>query len=395
MSEANRVVLRYARFESDDTPITPAGDADELPFSSESLGQETDTVNSELIRDDRQIADHVRTNVSVSGDINFELLYAAFDDLFEAALQSVAWTTPNADITGSDIAASDSPNEFVSTTVSKFTGVPVGSVVRTSGFATAANNGYGRVTAVSTTTLTDDTLEVEKLDLTTEAAGAAVTFEFSGWITNGTRLQLFDFEREYKDLTSEFVFFDDLVIDQMTLDIATEAIMTGGFTFMGKTEASAAATFVSGTSNAAPSNPVFNAIDHVAKIVEGDVNTAFGQCVTAINMTLSNNMRERNCVGTLGPDSHGSGTVEVSGTLSMYYESKTIADKHLNFTTSELFIVLEDDNNQAYIIELPKVKYNTGPRGAGGLNQDIVIELGFAAFLDSALGYTIRIHRLA
>lgn len=394
MSEANRVAFVFEASESDGTPITPAGDGVELPFSSDSLTQETDRQNSELIRDDRQVKDRIRTNVSTSGDLGFELLYAAFDQLFEAALQSVAWNGALGDASGTDIQATAS-NEFISGTVSTFTGF-AGRVVRVSGFANAANNGFFLVDSVTTTTLTDDTLNVSQGTLVVEAAGPSITIEASQYITNGVRQQVFTLEREYADLSSNFALFTGMVIDAMAMEINAEGIVNGTFSWVGKTEASTSATFVSGSLTAAPDNPVYNTIDNVPRIREGDTDEiAADECATAVTINVANNSRPRNCIGKLGPDSYGSGTAEVTGTLTMFYATKTLADKHLNDTASSLFIVLEDSSNQAYIIEIPQLKYDGSPRVAGGLDTDVSVELTWGAYRHATKGYTIRIHRLA
>lgn len=394
MSEANRVGLVYEASESDGTPITPAGDGVELPFSSESLAQETSRVNSQLIRNDRQIKDRIRTNINAAGDIGFELLYAAFDQLFEAALQSVAWSAAISDVSASDIQATGS-NEFISGTVSTFTGF-TGRVIRVSGFANAANNGYFRVESVSTTTLTDDTITVSKGTLVVEAAGPSITIEVAQYITNGTRQQRFTLERDYGDLTNELARFTKMVIDSMSLEVNAEAVMTGTFSFVGEKEASQTTSFVTGTLNAAPDNPVFNSIDNVPRIREGNTDEiAADQCVTALTINVANNSRARNCIGKLGPDSYGSGTAEVTGTLAMLYADKALADKHLNDVESELFVVLEDANGQAYILEIPKLKYDASPRVAGGPDTDVSVELTWGAFRHPTLDFTFRMHRVA
>lgn len=66
------------------TPATPAMTLIRHTGSTLALGKET--LQSDEVRSDRQIADFRHGNKSVGGDISGELIYGAFDDLLEATL---------------------------------------------------------------------------------------------------------------------------------------------------------------------------------------------------------------------------------------------------------------------------------------------------------------------
>lgn len=72
------------------TPATPA--FKNLRFTGESLNAEKQTVTSNEIRPDRNVADVIQVARMASGNIDAEFSYATFDDLFESALSS-AWAT--------------------------------------------------------------------------------------------------------------------------------------------------------------------------------------------------------------------------------------------------------------------------------------------------------------
>ena len=61
------------------TPSSPALKA--IRHTGTTLGLSKDSIESEELREDRQIAHYRHGNKSVSGDINFELSYTSFDDL--------------------------------------------------------------------------------------------------------------------------------------------------------------------------------------------------------------------------------------------------------------------------------------------------------------------------
>jgi hypothetical protein len=72
------------------TPTTPV--MQNLRHTGTTLGLSKDAIESEELRDDRQIAHFRHGNKNVSGDVNFELSYGTFDDFIEAALAGT-WAT--------------------------------------------------------------------------------------------------------------------------------------------------------------------------------------------------------------------------------------------------------------------------------------------------------------
>lgn len=91
IASGSNVELSYvAEVTAGTTPATPA--FQKLPISTESLTMTRDTLESEALRADRQIADVINGNKQVSGDVTGEVRYGAFDDLLEAALGG-SWAT--------------------------------------------------------------------------------------------------------------------------------------------------------------------------------------------------------------------------------------------------------------------------------------------------------------
>jgi len=71
------------------TPTDPALDL--VRITGTTLGLAKDSLQSEEIRSDRQIADFRLGANQVGGDINFELSYGSFDQLLQAVLLSADW----------------------------------------------------------------------------------------------------------------------------------------------------------------------------------------------------------------------------------------------------------------------------------------------------------------
>lgn len=85
MSDANLSTIAYVSESTwGTTPASPS--LTKIRLTGESLTHEKTTVQSEEIRDDRQISDLVEVGSQASGGIDFELSYAAMQDFFKAAL---------------------------------------------------------------------------------------------------------------------------------------------------------------------------------------------------------------------------------------------------------------------------------------------------------------------
>jgi len=160
---------------------------------------------------------------------------------------------------------------------------------------------------------------------------------------------------------------------------------------MGMLESSETASGGAGY-DAANSNEIMNSIDHVVGVYENEVAVN----VLDFNMSLVNNLRERLKVANLGPFDFGTGQVQVSGTFTAYYESKTLYDKYLNFDSTSLAKVFQDTAGNGYVIDLPSVKITDGARHAGaGMGDDFKVPCNWQAFRDATEDITIRIVRFA
>jgi hypothetical protein len=384
MANSNQVGL--AIWEESAFGTLPVGeDLKAVRFRSESLAKSTASTISQEIRSDRQIADMIRTGIGAGGSIDYELSYgssggtsSAFDMLLEASLGSDDWTAVVTN-TGS---WSTSGSNIVGTNVS--IGIDVGRWVRLKDDATVL--GYHLVTAVPDA----NTLTVTPAPSSLTGTGDEEV-EAGGFIKNGTTERSFSIERSHSDLSNVFEQYAGMTVNGVSLSVATGAIAGGSFSFLGKTETSATATMGDGGNTAHVSNSVMNAVDHISALREN--HTSLGTVVQSIAFDLTNNLYPRNAVGTLGATDIGVGSINVSGSLVVYFANNTTLDKYRDWTTTSLTAVFQDSSGNAYCIHLPAVKLSAGTATAAGLNQDVFANFAFQAFRDSTLNETIRITR--
>ena len=356
---------------------------DEIRFTSESLASETDITVSNEIRDDRQKSDIIRTGRRASGDVGFEFSAEQFDELLSAGLMDDLWSD-EVTKTATTLAAVASGNQITDSGngLAVFTAYEW---IKIEGFTgDTANNGYAKIVSVAA-----GAIVIEGLTLADDTAGESVTITQLSSITNGTTKRSFSIERQSEDETTLFTILTGMYINQMSLSIAVSEIVTGSFSFMGKNESSAVATAAFATA-ASSTNQVFNGVDHVDKFLDDMTSTD----IISMSLSVNNNYREQAILGSLGPNSMGAGSVEVTGSFVKYFTSSTQLAKYLAFTTTRLAMVLVDDNGNVYIVDMPEVKLTSNRHSAGGINTNIQEEIDFQAVADPTEQVTIRISRL-
>ena len=354
-------------------------------------------VNSAEIRDDRQVGDVVRTQVTDAGDLNFELSYAQYDDFLQYALLSAGWSSGGTLAMGTDVSFTTGTNEY---NVAAQTGTPfvnmLGQWIEISAANTAANNGLVKIIAVNNAGADVDV--VGNGAGATDATDASAVIKDTDQIVNGVSLNSISIEREYTDVADaadQFVLFTGMSIETFALNIAADALITGSFGFIGQDAASQGATS-GGTPTGPPTNEVMAAVDDVLSILEGSGASAQYVKLDATNLTLAlaNNLRGRFNIGDRGPSSVGSGVVAATGTFQAYYVTKALADKHLLFTESALAVIVQDGSKNTYIFDWPRIHYISGQRVAGGQSQDVIADLTWSAFRHVNENVTMRISRI-
>lgn len=380
MSDTSRVNLSY--LVETTWGQVPAAALTDLRFTSERLKQATNTTRSREIRSDRQIPDIIRTRIEAQGGFDFEMSYGAFDDLIAGAMMG-DWSTA-VNISGTDISSVSADNSYNSTTTDLSVNVNVGQWMLVAGFANTANNGYARVSSV-----TSNKIVVTGLTLVNEAAGNSITIKGS-MIRNGTTKTSFTLEKEFTDI-GEFVSYSGMRVSTFGITVSPENIVTGSFAFLGKSALPAGATVGTGANVAAPSNDVMNAIDNVTGIREAAAATS--EDVTEIAFDLDNNLRGRPAVGVLGNTEIGIGTVGISGSFNVYFASRAIHEKYTNFTASDLSFRMADGAGNAYVVTLPSIKFTDSDVLAGGQDRDVLVNMSFEARRDPASDAMIQFDR--
>ena len=386
IATSNRTALRWVEetvFGT--TPSSPA--LNDLRYTGESLNYNIANIVSNEIRSDRMTSDLIQTQADASGGVDAELSYGTFDTWFVHAFHDTAWSTPVA-ISATDIAATGS-NTFTSG-ATDFTAqnIEVGQWLRVGGFTDPANNGYFRVTAIAAGVLT-----VEGGTTVIEGAGATITMD-GEHLSNGVTEKSMTIQKHFQDATAdEFINFTGVKNNGFTLNLATGEIVTINWDLIGLSAAGASAQLAGATTVPANGNDVMNAVGNVQGVwIDGAVSTA---CFGAMTLTLNNNQRGIECIGTLGYTDVVPGRLEVTGTVEIFFEDRTEWDKFVAATSFSFAIGIEDAAGNAYILTIPNAKYETGTLVSSGLDTDIVFSADFRGILDTATSAMITLDRIA
>jgi len=383
MAEADQIQISYV--EESTFGVTPESNLQIIRVTGEDLGGDIDTAESAEITGDRQKSRVARTGVAASGSVNVELSYGTFDDWLAAALLAAEWSSETTVLSAGTASAAESGNKFTHTVA--WTATPsAGQWIEVRGFTTAGNNGYFKVASASSTEIV-----VEGGTLADEASVEGVTITQAAQIVNGTTKTSFAIEKLYSDLAGTVIsMLHGMMIDTMDVSISADAYINGTFNFIGKNESSEESSEGSGYT-AATTEDAMAAVDDVVAIYE---NMSSVQLIE-LSFSLGNNLRPKNVIGTAGPIGINAGSITLTGTVQMYFESATVLNKFIDFTSSRLAVVTEDTDGNAVIFEFPEIKYTSGRRVAGGQNTDIIADLGFTAYEDPTENVTIRIAKFA
>lgn len=200
------------------------------------------------------------------------------------------------------------------------------------------------------------------------------------WSTNVTRVGTTEFsftiEKEFQDLTNEFMLFKGMKVGTFDLNFRYGEIVTGNMTFLGNSATSADASANSSATTASNTNNVYDGANDVEWItIDGVTTTLF---VQQINLSINNGLRPVEAISYLTPPSINEGRSRVTGSFSAYLNDMDLYDK-LAANTALALEWQVGTNSQTYNFRIPEAIITTGSPQAGGPDTDVIPEYSFQA----------------
>lgn len=213
---------------------------------------------------------------------------------------------------------------------------------------------------------------------------------------NGTTRHTFTIERGHLDLTpAQYFGFKGMQVSSWTLNVASGAIVTGSFDFIGLSHTQGTPTFcTAATPWTSPGTAtVLNAIGNVGTVKEGG-SLLSGVYIQSISFTLNNNLRALKAIGSDATVMVGAGTCDITGQMSVYFTSAALYTKFLNATeTSVEFTISPTGGAKSYVFKFPRVKYETMTMNATGIDTDVMQTFTWRALKDNVTGSMLHITR--
>lgn len=272
--------------------------------------------------------------------------------------------------------------------------VKIGSSVTDTGFATAANNGWARISAIAANRLSFD---VVPTGWAADAGTGKTIRVFVGErLRNGSTERSNSIERQYLDHSPvTYEYFTGMTLSKATLEFASRAVIKMTMTYMGQS-GSVTTTRVSGSTDvAAPTNDILNTSTNVADVSFDGATVTGPNFIMGASIVVDNNMRMQEAVSSVGAVGIGNGEFNVSGSLNVYFGSPAILQKVLDNARTSLSLRAgrQDGNRETLLMDLPSIKMSGGSPSVSGKNQDVMLDATFQALMHQTLLYTIALQR--
>lgn len=209
-------------------------------------------------------------------------------------------------------------------------------------------------------------------------------------LKSGLTRRSYTVERKFGDLTvPEYHRYTGCEFNTLAISVSPNAIVSATFGAIGKDISIATTEVASSTYSAPGSVQPFDSF--TGSITEGGVSIA---TVTAIEMTLENGIEPLFSIGSKTTNRPSIGKSRLTGTMTTYFESKTLYQKFINETSSSIVLTLVDIDGNSYEFDLPNVKYNSGQPDVSGEGA-VTISMDFIALYDDTDESQIVITRAA
>ena len=333
------------------------------------IQMQRDSLQSQEMRSDRQIAAMRLGNKRPTLEVPFEFSYGSFDDLLEGALFG-EWAAAY-NITAQTVSVDSVNNTFSRSTESWITdGVQVGDRIVTTGFEDPENNGTFLVSEVSELVITCET--ATGLKTASGDIGVAVTTTRQR-LKQGVTGKSYTIEEGFTDI-GQHQNIKGALVNQFSLAIATNAMVTGSFSLIGKSASPYSGTPLDESPEAAPTTDPFDS--YTGSITEGGSSAV----VTAVNISLNNGVEA--FFECFADTAHrmGAGRANLTGSLSAFFEDAVTANKFLNETESALVFSLIDLDGNEYVVTIPRIKYTGTTKSVS--ENNIVLDYPWQALAD-------------
>lgn len=214
---------------------------------------------------------------------------------------------------------------------------------------------------------------------------------FGTWTANvlkqGNTKKFFTIEEGFTDIPA-YQILTGCMVNQFSLSCRPDAVVTGNFSFLGKTVSTFTGTPLDASPDAAATGGIFDS--YTGSITEGGSSIA---TVTALELTVDNRLEQLYTLFASDPGYIVAGIARITGRMSVYFADLTLANKFLSGTSSALQATLTGPAGEDYIILLPKILYTGNQKTVSATS--VIMDLPFTAYYDTSEATQMKITRSA
>jgi len=204
-------------------------------------------------------------------------------------------------------------------------------------------------------------------------------------------LSSFSIQKKLNSAGSLWLRYTGCYVTGFTLNASVGNFVEGSFSFLAK-EQTSATTNAASTITAAPTQRVIDTVAGVSAIDVDDVT--FTTPIQSIQLNVTKEgARQQFAIGSSSAAGLGRGTLNVTGSVVMYFKDFTMFDKYKNEVDIKLEFTLTDSDDDGYRFTLPVVSLMNPNIVAGGPDQDIMAEFQLEGAPDGS-GVIIQIDRI-
>ncbi len=275
----------------------------------------------------------------------------------------------------------------------------IGGAGTTTQFATAANNGWARLSAIAANALTFD---IFPMGWTADAGtGKGIICWIGDLVRNGTTQYSNTVEKQYQDqATPSFEYITGLCLNKLSLTLTSQQVVKAVKSYVGSTT-SVTTTRLAGATDILPGTyPVLNASANVGELGFAGTADIGPDFVLELSLSINNNLRPLYALESIGAIGQGDGTSEITGSLNSYFGDTLYYENLLSNTAVSLFFqigpmgaVNGPSQYGSYFVDMPYIKLSSGSPTVPAQNQSVMLPLGFQALRSPVYGYQIQIQR--
>lgn len=269
--------------------------------------------------------------------------------------------------------------------------IKVGGATAGTQFATAANNGYARITAIAASALTLDNLPSGwGVD---SGAGKTIQVFFSDVLINGVTPKSVTIEKAFLDQTvPSYLVYTGMMPGSLSLSLSSGQLGTGSLSYVGMGHS--AGTVTLGSPQAASVENVLSASASVGRIAENNAAVVSPNFIRSMTINVQNNLRTQNAVGSLSPVGVGTGRCDITGQMETYFGDLTLYNKCRNAQATSVNVRFSDAASlRALIFDLRAIEFESARVTAERGNTDVMANMGYRAKRDPTTNSQMMICR--